>query len=86
MLTNRERVALDRYITGNFGEDQFDGGMEDMEYPEGIDCGDLVDQAVDRIALDREAAQDLDADRLWDQDPGEMDEILRDAWADFDRT
>lgn len=32
-FTQRERDALDRYITGNYGEDQFRGMAEDEEYP-----------------------------------------------------
>lgn len=82
MLSNRERVALDRYITGNFGEDQF-AGMDDLEPDgEGRDLGDLVEA---RAVVERKTAEDLDADRLWGPDPGEMEEIIREAWDDFDR-
>jgi hypothetical protein len=40
-LNFRERQSLDRYITGNYGEDQFKGEEEEMEKltgAHGIEC------------------------------------------------
>ena len=36
-MDKRMRESLDRHITGNYGEDQFQGEMEDEEYCE-EDC------------------------------------------------
>lgn len=43
-MDSREREALDRHITGNYGEDQLDQvkGLQEMEVSEALETGPLV--------------------------------------------
>lgn len=72
MMNRREKDSLDRYITGNYGEDQFKGGPEDED-----DLDETLGEETDLDLDEPEDFEEYEEDELLQaEEEDEEDELI----------